>query len=66
MAGRKDDRDNADGEGRSRRMVLVAEKLAVPFCCDDVRTKNIPPFKASEEMQTMQTSHICTDLWLVD
>ena len=31
MDGRKDDHGNADGEGHSMRMVLVAEKLVVPF-----------------------------------
>ena len=32
VAGRKDDHDNADGEGHSRRMIVVAEMLVVPFC----------------------------------
>ena len=32
MAGRKDDHDNADGEDHSRRMIVVTEMLAVPFC----------------------------------
>ena len=31
MDGRKDDHGNADGEGHLKRMLLVAEKLAVPF-----------------------------------
>ena len=31
MAGRKDDHDNADGEGHLR-MIVVTEMLAVPFC----------------------------------
>jgi hypothetical protein len=32
MAGRKDDHDNADGVCHSRRMILLAEMLVVPFC----------------------------------
>ena len=31
MDGRKDDHGNAHGEGHSMRIVLVAERLAVPF-----------------------------------
>ena len=31
MDGRRDDHDSADGEGELMRMVLMAEKLAVPF-----------------------------------
>jgi hypothetical protein len=32
MAGRKDDHGNVVGEGHSRRMVVVADMLVVPFC----------------------------------
>jgi len=37
MAGCKDDHDNADGEGHSRKMIVVADMLAVPFCPDNRR-----------------------------